>query len=258
MSLYLGDTLIAGTSGGGGNAVLANDQTFTGINTFDSSEVDGGIRVSRITSPANNSTNITLTNTGLGLTASSLNLNGLVVMGTSLTVTGTDVTINPFSVSKNFTVNKATSGTGFSYNSGTDTLTSEATTYEGIADQETGSFTPVFAQGGTEGTKTGFYERIGNVVTAVVEVVMAANTDISSLTMTLASLPYAFRSAGTRDVGMGTWWTGTSGVPFLASSSGVIVPSNTGVFFLDPSTNSFLSGSEVRGYIGFTMSYIIA
>ena len=243
-------------AGGGTGASLSADNDFTGENTFSNT---AGINARRVTSTLNSATNISLGNNSLGLSSATVSVTGTVLFGTSMTISGTEVAINPFSISnRDFNVNKTPSGVGIGYNATTDTLSSDAVNFEGIADQETGSFTPVFAQGGVEGTKNGFYEKVGKTVTAVVEVVMAANTDISSLTMTLASLPYAFRSSGTRDVAMGTWWTGTSGVPFLASSSGVIVPSNTGVFFLDPSTNSFLSGSEVRGYIGFTMSYIVA
>ena len=246
------------SAAGAAGASLSADNTFTGTNTFNSTDADGGIRANRITSPLNTTTNVTLSSTTLGLTAPNVSVTGLALFGTSMSISGTEVAINPFSVSsRNFNVNKNVSGVGIGWNATTDTLSSDAANFEGIADSETGSFTPVFLGGGTEGTKVGTWAKAGKVVTIVVEVAMAVNTTTSALYMDVTSLPFNFGSPNTREVSMGTYYTGVSGAPFAPSNSGVIVTSNVGAYFLDNSNDGFLSGSQVRGYIGFTMSYIV-
>ena len=118
MAIYLGNTLLTGPSGGGGDASLSADQTFTGANTFSNA---GGIQTNRVT--------------GIGDTDTYLDISGTldnVIIAyagnvAALSVSNGAVTVNPLATDDmSFTVNKETTGVGISFNGPTDTLSSDA------------------------------------------------------------------------------------------------------------------------------------
>ena len=170
MAIYLGNTLLTGPSGGGGDASLSADQTFTGANTF-----TGSI------------------------------------------------------------------------------ITDSGTTLTGISDEETGTWTPVFTAGGTQGTPTAIYSKSGKNVVLKCTVSIAASTSTAEFTLATTSLP--FEPAGLLDSGSGTYYTSLlpQPNPSFTITSGVVTTSALLSYFINGSAP--LTGTELLGYLGFTITY---
>ena len=151
MAIYLGNTLLTGPSGGGGDATLSADQTFTGVNTFNNAA--GGIQVDRITGEGDTDTYIDLGTTDKveiaagGITMLELfgsidtvllNADTSVYRGNTVVLqhsstqnilTSTLVTgpvFNPNAIDMDFTISKQTTGDALNYDASSDTLTVDA------------------------------------------------------------------------------------------------------------------------------------
>ena len=171
------------------------------------------------------------------------------------------VDVNPLSQNVDFQIN-GTFGNAraFVYDSGTDTLESNASNFIGIADQETGTWTPVFNGGGTEGVTTATYSRVGDTVTVKLAMFLGAGTASSSLSISSSSLPYTVAdTANTINNTDGTWFTCPLifGRPNFAAAtdSGVMLQTNTFNYFMK-SDSTLLNTLEITDYLGFSITYI--
>ena len=240
MAIYLGNTLLTGPSGGTGDAVLADDQTFTGINTFTNIN---GIRIDGITPSAGGFRYLTNSSSSTQLFFGS----DPILQGNS-----SGLIINPNSFDKDFYVRKTGSGFAFQYNNGTDTLSTDAANLEGFAGSETGTWTPVFVNGGTEGTIIATYSKSGQIVVVQVAAEIAASTSTASFRLTTSSLPFGIRNG---DIANGTYFTSQFGTPANPSTSGVTSSEFGSTYFLDNSINNTLKGNALRGDINFSLTY---
>ena len=256
MAIYLGNTLLTGPSGGGGDASLSADQTFTGANTFSNTTIfsdnatAGSIQVaSTIVHQGDEDTYIDFTDNDIALRAGN-------VRGFSLNTTR--VFLNPVGVDLDFTVN----GLGkeaFSYDSGTDTFDVNADNITGVASSETGTWTPVWSNVGTIGTQTTTYSKVGETVTIQAECFIAVGTSTSAVELQGTSLP--FSPTGTY-LSVGSFRMGTQSAGFLAppvntTEQGVVsLSSSSGNMQFVYGTNTLLTGDDVDGFISFTITYI--
>ena len=135
-----------------GDAFLANDQTFTGVNTFN--DTTSGIRLQRISDTSGNA--IVTTGTLGSFRTSTLNGDiaylqggtGVVLESTPsnniLLSNASTTTFNNSSVDRDFIINKESSGQAFNYNAGTDATVIDSATFavtNGIARETGGSTT---------------------------------------------------------------------------------------------------------------------
>ena len=261
MAIYLGNTLLTGPSGGTGDAVLADDQTFTGINTFNNA---AGIQVENIVGAtdmhitANGQEFITYDDS-LGVDILQINsefATALAVGGNSLMSFGssTGVRVNPSFLDTDFLIQKQTSGNALSYDAGTDTLTTEAANLVGFAGAETGTWTPSFTGGGTQGTTTATYSKTGSTVIAQASVFIAPGTIPQPFALSPSSLPFSDNSPS--NAAIGTYFVAATNNSLSQSNSGVVASGTaTSIVFLDNVREDELAGTEIRGYIGFTLTY---
>ena len=169
-------------------------------------------------------------------------------------------TFNSNQDDRDFVIRKETSGTVLNYDAGTDNLALDAATAtlngNDIADSETGTWTPVFnTAGGTVGTTNATYSRTGKSVTVTLGVVVGITTSTLALAIQESSLPFSIPSTGNRTA-VGTYYTSDNGTSTNTSNSGSCVAASSAIIFMDNSTNSYLRGTDNRGYLGLTITYI--
>ena len=241
-------------SGGGGDAVLANTQTFTGRNTFsdtaifsDTDATNGSIQVaSKIVHQGDTDTFINFTDNNIVLRVG--NISGFNLNTTRLF-------LNPVGVDLDFTVN----GNGkeaFSYDSGTDTFDVNADNITGIASAETGTWAPTFNGGGTLGAVVANYSKSGSNVICICDARLPAGTAATTpVTLNANTLP--FSPEHNADGTGGTWYTAVGNAGTGGQNSGVMSIAPSGVInFLDSSTNDTLRETALRGRLQFTLTYI--
>ena len=249
MAIYLGDTLLTGPSGGTG-ASLTADQTFTGANTFTDtavfSNITAGIKTNRIEDTSNGTTHIRFADNVFseGMTFIT---DSVEIMHFEADSSGAVITINNGRVDVDFSIRKQTSGVAFEFDAGTDTLSSAATNFTGIADQESGTWTPTFTNGGTQGTINASYTRAGKTVTISCNGAVAASTSTSSFTVNASSLPFAPISSRNFYGGYGTAGGGSS-------LTGVFSIGDNDGFFAETSTST-LKGNGLLGTLIFSATY---
>ena len=126
MAIYLGNTLLTGPSGGGGDATLSADQTFTGANTFSDTTIfnstsnNGSIRVDSITGVLSEDTNIAIGFSSMVFEVADDSYISLSSLGSFKSFR-----INESRNDINFSVRGITND-AINYDAGTDTLTSTA------------------------------------------------------------------------------------------------------------------------------------
>ena len=241
-------------SGGGGDAVLANTQTFTGRNTFsdtaifsDTDATNGSIQVaSKIVHQGDTDTFINFTDNNIVLRVG--NISGFNLNTTRLF-------LNPVGVDLDFIVN----GNGkeaFSYDAGTDTFDVNADNITGIASAGTGTWSPTFNGGGTLGTVVANYSKSGSNVICICDARLTAGTATTTpVTLNAATLP--FSPEHNADGTGGTWYTAVGNAGTGGQNSGVMSIAPSGVInFLDSSTNDTLRETALRGRLQFTLTYI--
>ena len=242
-----------------GDAVLANDQTFTGVNTFNNAS---GIQVENIVGAtdmhisANGQEFITYDDS-LGIDILQINsefATTLSVGGNSLLSlsSGTGVRFNESFQDANFLIRKQTSGTALGYDAGTDTLSTEAANLVGFAGSETGTWTPDFQFAGTQGTTTATYSRVGNTVVASCEAVLAAGTIAFNFAVTTASLPF---TTSATSLSVGTFFNAATGTVVSPVESGTVIIVGTSLRFFDKGSTTNVKGTDLLGYLSFTITY---
>ena len=258
MAIYLGNTLLTGPSGGGGDAVLANNQTFTGQNTFSDTAIfsntgaTGSIVVAeRIAHQGELNTYISFA----GSNTIFFYANG----DPNLTVSTSNVLVNALSRDVDFEVRKSSTGNAISVDTGTDTFTVNTSNIVGVASSETGTWTPTWSNVGTIGTQTATYSKVGETVTIQAECFIAVGTSTSAVELQSTSLP--FSPTGTY-LSVGSFRMGTQAAGFLAppvntTEQGVVsLSSSAGGIQFVYGTNTLLTGNDVDGFISFTITYI--
>ena len=272
MAIYLGNTLLTGPSGGTGDAVLADDQTFTGQNTFSDTAIfgdtstDGSIQVaSRISHQGDTDTYIEyaafqemyiVAPGALSATTPAFLVSHSAVapFNTSMYLDSTVARFNVNRRDNDFEVRKETSGVALDYDAGTDTLLTEAANLAGFAGSETGTWTPSFSGGGTQGTTTATYSKTGSTVIAHASVFIAPGTIPQPFALTPSSLPFSNNSPS--NAAIGTYFVAATNNSLSQSNSGVVASGTaTSIVFLDNVREDELAGTEIRGYIGFTLTY---
>ena len=247
---------------------LGNDQTITGVKTFSNPlgiQVENIVGATETTITGNGRRFLDYNNTFADVLTIHPSLS-TVVRGSAMSIqlgnsnvnvfTATEgmVAINNFGNDVDLIMYKQGSGPiALSYNSGTDTLLTEADNLEGFAGAETGTFTPVFTNGGTEGTKNGSYSKTGQTVVCHVEAVIAASTSASSFRMS-GGLPFGV-STGGDSTAFGSYYTASGTNPTGTTTSGTCTVFNGDIYFLVSASNTRLGGDDLRGYLGFTITY---
>ena len=267
-------TTINGLPSGSGDAVLAANQTFTGQNTFSNSV---GIISNRVTGRNNTDTYVDISETSNG--AVILYGNGVGVFSASEDF----VVSNTFRNDIDFIVRKETSGDAINYNAGTDTLTFDVGTINGLpgvtpvtkaqvdtaigastggdaslfynqqgayvaagggGSTDSGTWTPVFDNLPLFFSSTYRYERSGNIVFVSGVSLLSANTSTDQVGIDGASLPFPIRTSTLTD---GQWglFNGTYGFVYgLATSI---------VFFKNDGTD--LIGTDIGSSPSLTISF---
>ena len=145
--------------------------------------------------------------------------------------------------------------TWLAYSAGTDTISSTANNFVGIADQEEGSWTPAFDGNGTLGTVFGTYRKAGKIVVINGRVNVSAGSTNAFILLT-SSFPFTIDGIDSQNAPLGTYYTAASSFPTNSATSGVIaLGGTTSCYLLDNSTNTYLRGADVDGYLGFTITY---
>ena len=115
----------------------------------------------------------------------------------------------------------------------------------GGGSSETGTWTPVFNSGGTQGTVTARYVRVGDNVTLTVQAEVGVSTATSFYSVTVASLPFA---PATTDLSpTGTYLIGSD-------FAGVAALTTAGIIFFK-TDRSIIVGTDVSGVTAFTITY---
>ena len=264
MAIYLGNTLLTGPSGGTGDAVLADDQTFTGANTFSDTTIfsdastNGSMQIAdRITHLNDTNTHIRFQSDRFDLVAGGIDF----VIGSSSFIIGNSLIFNNSRDDVNFLFNKNTSGTWLEYDGGGDTMTVGADNFTvtssnitGVAGSESGTWTPTFTGGGTQGTTTATYSKTGSTVIAQASVFIAPGTIPQPFALSPSSLPFSDNSPS--NAAIGTYFVAATNNSLSQSNSGVVASGTaTSIVFLDNVREDELAGTEIRGYIGFTLTY---
>ena len=232
---------------------LGNDQTITGDKDFTNITVNGS------TIPTLDSINV-WTNGNVFTNSSGISTPAVV---TDLIRTATGGTLRFFTASNQFSMNqfrvfinsnqtdidflvrKHVTGDAINYDAGTDTLSTEAANLVGIAGSETGTWTPVFVNGGTEGTATATYSRAGNIVN--LNVVAPVDVGVASTYyITTTSLP--FQLSNTDLIPSGTFFIGTTLFGAAALINGL------GIVFIKPD-RSITNGDEISSNTTFSLTY---
>ena len=231
--------------------ILPLTNTFTAQNTFSDTAIfsdnASSIQVASIIAhQGDTDTYINFLNNTIILAAG--NVNGFNLNTTRLL-------LNPVGVDLDFTVN-GISKEAFSYDSGTDTFDVNADNITGVADAETGTWTPDFANNGTIGTINATYSRAGKNVILQGAVQVAAGTS-GNLLLRDSSLPFGRDvTFTTGSFSLGTWYTALSnGGGNNSRDIGILVADQTFIYLISSSTNAPLASTDVRGFIGFTLTY---
>ena len=239
---------------GVGDAVLANTQTFTGVNTFNNTA--GGIQVERITGVGDTNNYVDLgtadtvsinTSTFSALASTSIII-GSSASDIGILVSPTQNIFNGSRIDKDFIVRKQTNGNALTIDAGTDTFTVGAANIVGVASATTGTWTPTFTNGGTQGTLEATWSKVGQTVTLSCVVTLAAG-GTGALFIPIATLPFTHTVGGV--LASGTFVTDDTST-YL---SGVMAISAFSLAFLDPSTQTFILSNEILGTLGFTVTY---
>ena len=250
------NAIIANTAKVSNVDILPLDNTFTGDNTFDEPTLfngtgaTGSIRVAQsIVNDLRETTNIDIGSLGITLEVN----DDFYLTCSTLGAGFSNVRINPSRNDIDFTV-RGQVNDAIDYNAGTDTLDFGAANITGVADTETGTWTPVFQNGaGTLGTFTATYTKSGTNVIAQCQALLGLGTAFQ-LHLNGTSLPYNF-STNNPGGGIGTYRTYTPS--FAIDNSGVVAKetgSNT-VVFINAAGTTIINGSDVNGTIGFTITY---
>ena len=164
-----------------------------------------------------------------------------------------EVNINPFGLDMDFIVERLNGAANHAihFDAGTDTLSSHAVNFEGIADQETGTWTPVFTNGGTEGTILATYSRSGQNVIASCNAVIAAGA-ASPFFLSDSSLPFPIGGITTTSCTYGSFSTYTGGT-FIVGSV-LVDPASTLALFLR-NDGTIINGDDLLGTIEFSITY---
>ena len=241
--------IATGATANVGDAVLANTQTFTGANTFsdttifsDTDLTNGSIQVAGlITHQGDTDTSINFGADTLSFNAGGLSL---LVLQESPFV-GNSLIFNNSRADVNYFFGKNTSGNWLQYDGGTDVMTVNAGNLVGVAEKETGTWSPTFGNGGTQGTIVATYSKAGNIVTVNVIATVGVG-GVGFYTVSEASLPFTL--ANTTVTPSGTFLIGNDLAGFTLISSGFAV------VFIKPD-RSIVTGTEVSGQTAFTLTY---
>ena len=118
---------------------------------------------------------------------------------------------------------------------------------------ETGTWTPTFQFGGTEGTITATYSKTGQTVVLACEAVIAAGTFAIGFTVSTLSFPFTTPADA---LSAGTF----SNAPVSGSLSNVEGGNaqirGLALRFFDKSSTDDLNGNDLLGYLSFTITYI--
>ena len=158
-----------------------------------------------------------------------------------------DTVFNFSRQSKDFAVYKSTSGNAIHHDDATDTLSSDATNFEGIADQETGTWTPTFNTDGTIGTVIANYSKVGKTVYLTMNAEVGVGTETSFYSVDLTSLPF---TAQTSPAPIGSYLLGSTGSVFQGNA----IITTIGIVFYK-SDASILNKNEITGNTSFTITY---
>ena len=243
---------ITGSISATGDAVLANNQTFSGINTFTNNTAAGGISVRRITSSTTSAVAIDLTSNQIAFDVPIFAAPGTsaFLFGGTLNISTGIATFNPLNGDRDFEINKQTTGKALTYNAGTDTLTLGADNVVGITDSQSGTWTPVFnSVTGTPTTTLATYKKVGGIVyLSLTSTFTADGTSTGSVSILTSSFPFT-NVSGTQSNGAFSK-TGTGGI-------GQTVALNASVFFIQ-SDGTALIGTDITtgDGLGFSLTYI--
>ena len=157
-----------------------------------------------------------------------------------------------FNVLRNFAFSN---GTAFQYNAGTDATAISGTTVtvngSTVAGSETGTWTPVFNNGGTEGTVLATYSRSGQNVIASCNAVIAAGA-ASPFFLSDSSLPFPIGGITTTSCTYGSFSTYASGT-FIVGNV-FVDPASTFALFLR-NDGTIINGDDLLGTIEFSITY---
>ena len=215
-----------------------------------------GITTNNITDTFGN--NVFTTRSQSGTYFSSLNAEGRLSLfsgDANIQLSGSTVLVNPGG-DADFTVNGPGAFIGsprFQYIYSTDTIIGRADNYEGIADQETGTWTPTFPNAGTQGTLDATYSKTGKTVVCHCSVPLAApggSSDMNAFYSLLADLPYTVDSASSV---MGTFYTALSQGQ-SSKTYGNLSSNNTSLIF--DLNGVLMTAGDLLGFLGFTVTYI--
>ena len=267
----------------GGGVSLADDNDWTGIQTFSNT---AGIQTETIVGATEmhisaNGTEFLTYDDSPGIHGVQLNgeLIDIISGSTGITLRNSTGNINSVSINSvgtifnsfrndsDFIVRKnAGVGNGFSFIAGDDRFQIDADNFTvtssnitGVAGSETGTWTPVFRT--TIPTPTSIvasYSKVGQTVTILGEITWTPSTDSSFVELDDASLPFSIANT-TSDanfVSSGTFYNSTSQQPSGTIGSGVMASGTANWTFIDLDTQSELIFTDVKGYIGFTATYI--
>ena len=155
--------VIAASGGGVGDAVLANNQTFTGTNTFNNNTTAGGVSVNRITAATTSAVSIDFSSTQMAFDVPIFSASGVnaFLLGGTLNLSASIATFNPLNGDRDFEINKQTTGKAFVVDAGADTmtigsdvLTINSTTINGLPDPTKAQVDTAI---GTGGATTDYY-----------------------------------------------------------------------------------------------------
>ena len=241
------------TVNGSSIPTLVADNTWTGDNVFSNSTIfsdtstDGSIQVDSIFGIGD-------INTGIDFNGNDrLQLQAAGFQQINLTANNIRFNNGLNAVNYEFSTDVAPNYRWMFYDSSNDSLEVNASSITGVAGSETGTWTPAWTNAGVIGTTTATYSKSGQNVIAHCEIEMAAGAD-TFLFLNNTSLPFSI-PADSRDIGIGTYFTSASQSSLAASTSGVVAGVGSVLLFLDNTVNTYLRADDIRGYIGFTVTY---
>ena len=264
------DTLYSTTDENQATGVsLADNNDWTGVQTFSNT---AGIQVENIVGATDmhisaNGTEFITHDDSLGVDALQIDGNFVLVNATSgygfyiggilgtdeiLSLNTSGVITNGGNLDRDFRVGKMTSGVALDFNAGTDTLSTEAANLVGFAGSETGTWTPTFSFAGTQGATTATYSRVGNTVVASCEAVLAAGGIAFNFAVTTASLPF---TTSATSLSVGTFFNAATGAVTSPVEGGTVIIVGTDLRFFDKGSTTNVKGTDLLGYISFTITY---
>ena len=171
-----------------------------------------------------------------------------MTLGTDQSVTMAGRTTNPTTISVG-AATPSTSGAGITFPA-TQSASSDANTLD---DYEEGTWTPVDASGAgiTFTTATGYYTRIGQVVTGSFRVTYASGS-VSAAQAAIGGLPFTVKNTDTNNCFVGCYSNATTMISGeTGQNTNAIYFYTMGTFTASPNTN--LTGKTHRG----VFSYIV-